>query len=333
MPLNVNDDEIWPGMRDFPPERVGWSEMAFFLVQVESCLLLRPVLGPGPGAGICGIAEKRGLIGRRKGEVFRKYGIRDPAQGSACENRDGDDDEEGILCRLARQHFTTVELKMGFILRVREEVSISISRMQSNVASEIESESESKSRPHSFTLACDAIGSNRRLLRSDFSRGFRWLFTTYTQWYALAYVLRCLCNVPAGVDAADIDRAWVLVDDVFPDMSMSMSSGVGVGGGSDVEQQGSIWKCLLRLRQQALLLRPGGALDDAGGTRNSSVKAKVHANMDAGSMEVDFGEFDSMPNIGDGDFNAFSGFATDIPFLPEWNAIIHGCFDEMGESV
>ena len=35
MPMNVNDDEIWPGMKDLPKERTGASDMTFSLVRCE----------------------------------------------------------------------------------------------------------------------------------------------------------------------------------------------------------------------------------------------------------------------------------------------------------
>jgi hypothetical protein len=339
-------------MREFPVESVGWTEMSFFLVQTESCRLLSPVLGPWSGSGLGrghegqweGIDEiraKRAFIEERRGEAFTRYGISDSEINL---NDSASTPPAEILSKIAGQHFTTAKKKMEFILQLREE-SISTPPVSSTG-------SQSQT-PHSFTLACDAIDSNWLLLQSSFSNGFRWLFTTYTQWYALAYILRCLCNVhvPRGVKDADIQRAWELVDDVFPDMSTSISANFGgcAPGGSDVEQHGSIWKCLVRLRQQAMGLRGQGqagvVMHDAGGngaTSNSNsndndkVKMKAHASADTGtgarSMDVDFGEFD-MHNLGGEDFSAFSGFAADIPFLPEWNAIMNGCFDEMGESV
>ncbi|CAI7576549.1 unnamed protein product [Penicillium pancosmium] len=379
LPLNVNDDQLFPGMREFPVESVGWTEMSFFLVQTESCRLLSPILGPGPGPGpgprpgrgqegegqgegISEIRAKRAFIEERRGEVYAKYGISEDT--NLNDSASSPTSSPAILSKIAGQHFTTAKKKMEFILQLREE---SISTPPRPRTSELNTHTHSESEPytqtpHSFTLACDAIDSNRLLLQSSFSNGFRWLFTTYTQWYALAYILRCLCNVhlPRGVKGADIQRAWALVDDVFPDMSTSISASVGgcAPGGSDVEQHGSIWKCLVRLRQQAMVLRggqgqgqgqfggvvpvdgggAGGGAGGNGGTSNNSendkVKMKAHATADAGagasSMDVDFGEFD-MQNLGDGDFSAFSGFAADIPFLPEWNAIMNGCFDEMGE--
>ncbi|KAJ5979815.1 hypothetical protein N7481_007113 [Penicillium waksmanii] len=344
LPLNVNDDQLFPGMRDFPVESVGWTEMSFFLMQTESCRLLSPVLGPwsgsGAGAGtgaergrgesISEIRTKRAFIEERRSEVFAKYGI--------SEDLNLNDSAPAILSKIAGQHLTTAKKKMEFILQLREE-SILTPSASSTAHSKSQSERPNTytqtQTPKSFTLACDAIDSNRLLLQSSFSHDFRWLFTTYTQWYALAYILRCLCNVhvhvPREVRAVDIQRAWALVDDVFPDMSMSASVG-GLGyGGSDVEQHG---------------MDGAGAGGNSGtGTSNNDndmVKVKPFASVDAGagagagarasSMDVDFAEFD-MQTLGDGDFSAFSGFAADIPFLPEWNAIMNGCFDEMGESV
>lgn len=78
----------------------------------------------------------------------------------------------------------------------------------------------------------------------------------------------------------------------------------------------------------------GAGTGSAGNSLRVNLKHHASANDSASisadasrAMDVDFNDFD-VP-IGD-DFSSFSGFATDIPFLPEWNAIMNGCFDEMG---
>lgn len=308
LPLNVDDDQLFPAMKSLPLQTRGWTEMSFFLIQTESCGLLHPVLGAGLETDserskgkekvekgeerISSIRKKRHLIAERMAYIFTQYGISNQSER-----------EDSKLRRIAVQHLTTARKKMEFILQLREEISMSTSSQSSRPLS------------HSFELACDALESNWTLLHSEFSSVFRWLFTTYTQWYALAYVLRCLCSAPCGVQ---VERAWALVDHMFPDMSSDSG---------EIDQRGGIWKCLLLLRQQALNLRVAQGGQEKMGVSGDSVSGNANPNMNPGmGMNVD--ELD-LPDIGD-DFNAFSGLATDVLFLPKWNVVMNGCLDEMG---
>lgn len=368
LPLNINDNQIFPNMTQLPTETTGWTEMSFFLIQTESCKLLHPVLGtrePFSADVLPDITAKRKLIHERWQHVAMKYGLTSITKTPPPNN----------LPHIAMQHFTTVRKKMEFMLQLRQEISLQKgkrARSPRGVDTGVTDTPNESFRP-SFRLACESMGSNSILLKSGVSLGFRWLFTTYTPWYALAYVLRCLCSCPSGEEA---ERAWALVEAVFPpEMSLdgdglcSMEGHAGHVRGQTQRQgsgqgQGSIWKCLALLRSQALSLkrarsqsRQPSALSEDGHNEGEMQRqprlvdqhyfngvpssALTQTAAPAAVMPAPFPEFgalrDEQAFLADASStsNMFSGVdfsMPEIPFLPEWNAVINGCLVGDGDD-
>ncbi|KAK1144544.1 hypothetical protein N8T08_005417 [Aspergillus melleus] len=228
LPLNIDDHQLFPTMTQLPPETTGWTEMSFFLIQTESCQLINPILGtrePFSADALPDITAKRQLIYDRSQHIIRKYGLSFPLRPSHnAPAAGGGEPRPDTLARVAMQHFTTARKKMEFMLQLREEISMQM-KMQNgngNLKSHSNDTPNNDGFRPSFRLACESMESNSLLLKSSFSDGFRWLFRTYTPWYALAYVLRCLCSCPSGTDA---ERAWALIDAVFP-VAMSLDGDV-----------------------------------------------------------------------------------------------------------
>ncbi|KAM5485537.1 hypothetical protein McanCB56680_001837 [Microsporum canis] len=61
LPLNVNDSEITPGMRDLPIEHKGLTEMSFCLVRYEVGLLLRDLASPNTFDGAWGAVTNQSV--------------------------------------------------------------------------------------------------------------------------------------------------------------------------------------------------------------------------------------------------------------------------------
>ncbi|CAG8945320.1 unnamed protein product [Penicillium salamii] len=310
LPLNVDDNQLFPSMKQLPVESVGWTEMSFFLIQTESCRLIHPVLGTrenSPSNALSDLMTKRQMIEERTRHVSSKYGV--PVK------------MPGYLPFIAVQHFTTARKKMEFMLRLREEIG-----MQKEEGTQDDTADILKP---SFQLACDSLESTSILRTDGLTLGFKWLFTTYVPYYALAYVLRCLNNNPCGPNT---DRAWNLVEKVFP-------RGLNVNELSTPEEDGysSIWKCLALLRHQALSSRNAQSVANH---QHASVEC-VHDLDDRAQVQVNHGEpppayASAFPGYGmtseqdlsaDPSQDMFSSFDLSMsgaPYLPEWNAVIHG---------
>ncbi|OJJ45977.1 hypothetical protein ASPZODRAFT_142614 [Penicilliopsis zonata CBS 506.65] len=292
LPLNVNDNQIYPDMKSLPVESHGWTEMSFFLIQTASCRLLHPILDiqeQHSADTLLNIVEKRKIMDEHRKHLSARYG---ELFGSGTPTD---------LSRIAFQHITTARKKMEFVLQLREEISTQKQDVTPDVLK------------LSFNLACDGLESSRVLLKDGLASRFKWFFSMYTQWYALAYVLRCLCTSPGG---SETDRAWALVEEMFPQgLRVNVSS-----EGMHDDHGGSIWRCLNRLRQQALSLRQ---LSSSGHCTSQIPETEATAHGTATIPEL--GEFiDANQSI----FSSLDLSMPEIPLLPDWNAVINGCLTE-----
>ncbi|KAJ9317100.1 transcriptional regulator family: Fungal Specific TF [Paecilomyces variotii] len=241
-PLNVDDNQLFPCMQSLPVESTSWTENTFSLVKIEAVRLLRPVLETGEQNAdtiLADIEAKRKLMsshGKWIHEKFLSKAIPSiPLHKSAC------------------VHYESAWAKMEFMLQLREEMYLWGQKKQP---------SDWRRDPvkSAFHIACRTLEVSCSLISGDMSDRFMWLFHTHTQWYALAYVLRCL-NVYG--QSSEMTSVWALVDKSFKAISTfrNPSSDLPAPGSSE---GGSNWRCVLSLRQQALRLRNDhqGTLND-----------------------------------------------------------------------
>lgn len=213
----------------------------FFWIQTKSRRLLHSILdaqGQHSADALLGITTKRKIMQEHGQYLSAKY---------STSYRSGTPTD---LSRIAMQHITTASKKMKFVLQLREEISMA----KQNGAQEDATPGLLKP---SFKLACEGLESNYVLLKEGLASGFRWFFNIYTPWYALAYVLRCLCSSPCGFGT---ERAWVLVEELFPRGMCFHGHSAGI---HDEYGHSSIWRCLNLLRYKALLLRQHAQLSVA----------------------------------------------------------------------
>jgi hypothetical protein len=328
LPLNVNDNQIYPEMTSLPVESDVWTEMSFFLVQTASCRLLHPILDiqkPHSGDALLNIIEKRKIIKEHGQRLSAKYGGVLSGSGTPTD-----------LSRIALQHIITARKKMAFVLQLREEIS---TRNQK----EVPEDATPDVLRLSFKLACEGLESSYVLLKGGLTSRFRWFFNMYTQWYALAYVLRCLCSSPCAFEA---ERAWALVEELFPRGISFHSHSPGI---HDEHGHGSIWRCLNLLRYKALLSRQHAQLSVATvatadiGIQSSSSSEHCAAQLvpnaeippPTGRTATAHGT-STLPELGQDFFadSSQSNFSSldlsmpEIPFLPDWNAVINGCLND-----
>jgi hypothetical protein len=355
LPLNVNDDQLYPDMTHLPPESPGWTDMSFFLIQTEACRLIHPILDareqqeqqqhhvPDAVALPRAIAEKRSMLRQRTQYLSAKYAVPAPH-----------------LARIVAQHRAAARLKIGFILQLQEEIAMQQPRGQEGPAGDDESTSAVLS--PSFKLACSVLEGNHAFTREGLAGGFSWFFNLYTPWYALAYVLRCLCSSP-GSRASEItgcEHAWALVDEVFP-RAMSLVPAHGAGSGDDQHGAGWITKCLTQLRRQALSARLQAnvqrsvAMAVAAAATDANIeippsRGVEHLRPAAGFPSLPMAsttaatahEMDTLPQMGqefmtDANQMVFTSMdlpMPEVPDWPDWNAILNGRLsDDYGHGV
>lgn len=321
LPLNVNDDQIYPDMTHFPAESRGWTEMSFFLIQIDACRVIHPILDRqhrDSGDALLSIREKGRKISDPIQYMTEKYGIAPGSKSVTPVNLPG----------IATQHVITACKKMEFVLQLRKEISISKQK-------EAQDEDAAPEVPKlSFKLACDCLESSHVLLKEGLASRFTWLFSMYTQWYALAYVLRCLCSNPSprGFEA---DRAWALVEGLVPRGPSLQGHPAAV---HDEHGHGRIWKFLNQLRHRAWSLRQHaqtstatadvGARSSSGGrywTGQRLPDAEIlPPTIDLGTSIVPEWVSEFPAGSDQSVFASLDLLMPEIPFLPDWNAVING---------
>ncbi|KAK5197659.1 hypothetical protein LTR92_001901 [Exophiala xenobiotica] len=314
LPLNVDDSQLCPDMKALPAESQGWTGMSFFLVQIEAARLLYPILGTRENAAtdvLSDVAAKRKMIEDHSKWLHKTY-------FSSAE-------PSHRLYAVAYQHYMTACKKIEFMLHLREELHHQRTKPTSGPVVPALA-------PPSFGSACDALASSWTLLSGEVSGQFSWLFKTYTQWYALAYVLRCLCATPASPHS---DRAWGLVDDIFSSIGQlnEPSGDATVGSSSD-----GIWAFLVQLRDQAISMRipstspPSQSRRDNQAGDVNAVEFSQHPDCLSGAAsppcpDIQQQRLESLPDWQQG--NPFSNISlTDFPWVPGWHAVITGSLDD-----
>lgn len=315
LPLNVNDDQIYPGMTCLPVESDGWTDLSFFLIQTDSCRLLYPILDvqeQHSADTLLDITEKREIVQGRGRYLSEKYSMR------------SDTGLPPDLSHIAVQHTKTAYKKMKFILQLRKETSM---RQQNGARYD----ATPAVLQLSFRLACEILETNYVLLKAGLAASFTWFFSMYTQWYALAYVLRCLC-ASSRAFGSETERAWMLVDELFP---RGLRADGCSAGGQDPGPV-SIGKRLSVLRSQALGLRQHAQpAPDAIISLLNRTTASAHESSTLPGRKRDF-IADPNPGIDvlpSPDLPmSMSLSMSDIAFLPDqhWNAIVSGWLNEDG---
>lgn len=320
LPLNLNDNQIYPDMTHFPAESNGWTEMSFFLIQTESCRVIHPILDTQQQHSadtLLDIRAKRETIQDPGQYLLAKYGISPRSEAQTD------------LQRIATQHVTTACKKMEFVLQLREEICLRKQNgAQNNATPDVLN--------FSFKLACDGLESSHVLLKEGLAWRFKWFFNMYTQWYALAYVLRCLCSSPCGPEA---DRAWALVEGLFPRGTNHQGHPAAI---HDEHGHDRIWKFLKLLRHQAWSLRQHAQLSTATADKRAQLSSSegyftsqllpdAEIPRPTSTTVADHGtpilpEWDHgfISNPDQGVSESLNLLMPEIMFLPDWNAIING---------
>ena len=89
-----------------------------------------------------------------------------------------------------------------------------------------------------FRTSLEVIEFSRLLETEKTTLKWGWLFRTYVQWHAIAFVISQLCIRTIG---PEVDKAWMVIEGVFDDW----------GGTVAPNQRGMLWKPLRKLMAKA----------------------------------------------------------------------------------
>ncbi|KAF2848547.1 hypothetical protein T440DRAFT_167951 [Plenodomus tracheiphilus IPT5] len=228
MPLNVNDDDLQPGMTEFPEERQGFTDMTFCLLRFEVANILRKIayIPPGPNrctdyfAGLT-ITEKEKWITDCHQAMEKKY----------LQNCD----MSIPLCWVTATISRLIMSKMWLIVYHPHQ--------RKDGGATLPQETKDKL----FITSLENVEYSILLETEARTMKWGWLFRTYVQWHAIAFLLSELCIRTKG---EAVERAWRALEVTagrwwFPLNDASHRKG----------QQGCLWKPLRKLLAKAKAAR------------------------------------------------------------------------------
>ncbi|KAH8682010.1 fungal-specific transcription factor domain-containing protein [Xylariales sp. PMI_506] len=196
LPLNVNDADISPDMKEFPKERVGATDMTFGLVRYEICLLARRFHSITNATSV--FENEASILTLRERESMALE-LFERIENKYLKTTHGDGD---ILHSVAAAIARLIMSKMSLIVYQ----PILISPHEQELSPELRNR---------LLLSCIEVLENSRLLNTEPKwRHYRWLFQTYTQWQAVAFILLEVSRLPWS---SNIERGWLTLSNVFQD--------------------------------------------------------------------------------------------------------------------
>ena len=196
MPLSINDADLDPEAIVPPTPRPGLSEMTFCLIRYEICSLTRKLSYVPSGsdyrqrAAFLTLEEKERLIKECADHLEEKY-------LKYCE-------EAGPLYWVAATVARLITAKMSLVIYHPLTQPGKPNSLSQNVKDRL------------FMASIEIIEYSSVLTSEASTRKWGWLFHTYVQWHAIAYILGELCIRPHSII---VGRAWRAVDGVFNDFA------------------------------------------------------------------------------------------------------------------
>ncbi|KAF2119549.1 fungal-specific transcription factor domain-containing protein [Lophiotrema nucula] len=228
MPLNINDTDLEPSMKAFPEERIGFTDMTFCLIRFEVANIFRRILYVPPGPNRCNqffatltIPEKEKWISECHQRLEDKY----------LKNCDMSIPLYWVTATISR----LVMSKMWLIVYHPHQ--------RRDGGASLPQETKDKL----FITSLENIEYSLLLETEARTMKWGWLFRTYVQWHAIAFLLSELCVRTKG---EAVDRAWRALEATagkwwFPLTEQNYRKG----------KQGCLWKPLRKLMTKARAAR------------------------------------------------------------------------------
>lgn len=225
LPLNVNDGELFPNMKELPQPQPRWSEMTFPLILHE--------------------------VGLARSRLYRMLPPWSSTVPSEAARREVVDD---VTRRIEETYFRyhnpdipvqRVGMAMGRIVLSKLDL---VSKLQWLTLANKNGTRGLQATEEMFAAACQILEYGIEVREDDLLGNYSWVVEIYPQYHALLYALWHLCAKPVG---PNVDRAWAAITASFDHVFMTQTFG-------DFDQTGSKWAVLGLLREKAERIRALG---------------------------------------------------------------------------
>ena len=223
LPLNVNDEDLDPDALIAPEEHLGCTEMTFCLIRYEVSHTIRRLNYISPGPSKCREREMRASL----------------------------EDKERLIeeCHqyLEEKYLQYIDMAVPLYWVTATVARLIMSKMWLIVHHPFKRADGGANLPQEtkdrlFVTSVEVVEFSRLLETEKTTIKWGWLFRTYVQWHAVAYILSELCTRTRG---ETVDRAWNAIDSVFADW----------GGVIVTSKRGMLWKPLRKLMAKARAAR------------------------------------------------------------------------------
>jgi len=224
MPLNVNDSDLSPGMKELPESRTGFTEMTFCLIRFEVANIFRRILYVPPGPVRCNQYFASLTIEEKEKWIMECHQNLEERYLQHC-------DLTVPLYWVAATISRLVMSKMWLV------VYHPMQRIDGGAS--LPQETKDKL----FLTSLENVEYSILLATESRTMRFGWLFRTYVQWHAIAFLLSELCVRTKG---EHVERAWRAID-----ATVASRWGNPIGE----SKRGFLWKPLRKLMIKARAAR------------------------------------------------------------------------------
>ncbi|KAI1175576.1 fungal-specific transcription factor domain-containing protein [Nemania sp. FL0916] len=190
-PLNVNDTDLTPEMTEFPPERVGSTDMTFGLIRYEVCGLSRRLHAATSGMSPC---PSHSTLEEHEDKLIEMYEHIDQKYLKPSPEKDAD-----LLNWVSATIARLIMSKMSLVI---------YQPLQPSTGNELPRDV----RDRLFMASVEVVEYSRVLNAEQKIRRWRWLFQTYNQWHAVAYLLLEVCRRHWS---PSVERGWIALNATF----------------------------------------------------------------------------------------------------------------------
>ncbi|KAL0256577.1 hypothetical protein SLS55_008972 [Diplodia seriata] len=243
IPLNVNDVDLYPSMTEFPEERTGCTEMTFCLVRFEVANVYRRIQYVPPGPVRCNrflssvsLEQKERWITEVHSKIEEKY-LKD--------------------CDMTIPLFWVIATVSRLIM---SKMWLMIYHPYQRLDGGASLPQETKDKL--FVTSLENVEYSILLETEERTQKWGWLFRTYVQWHAIAFLLSELCHRTQGELVA---RAWRAVEATAARRWNDLSSD---------QRKGCLWRPLRKLVARARTAREAELAKERQETMQAEARAR-----------------------------------------------------------
>jgi hypothetical protein len=290
LPLNVNDEDIWPGMVDPPTPRLGATEMTFCLIRFELSVFNRRLNVTAPGVGI---GEMR-TGSRRPGEEEGGCSLRDQTL------QEKEDMIDRCHRRIEDRYLRHCDMNQPILWVSATVARLILAKMWLMVHHPRSYLNDGDAPPPEvkdrlFVTSIEVIEFSYLLEKNENTAKWGWLFRTYMQWQSVAFVLSEICHRAPSGWSNEVERAWRAVESVYNVRFIQPLA----------NHKGMLWRPMRHLWRKAVMARQRHLSSSRGGSNSNPThagqKPPVQGDLERGRWTMQQQQTPSSASADEGD--------------------------------